>query len=105
MEIIIGTTTSTKKEAQAIAAACVHKRIAACAHIDEIDSIYAWEGEVHSKVEYRVSLKTIESAYPAVATVIEELHTYDEPAIFCTEITGGKRSYLQWIQDHSNGEG
>jgi periplasmic divalent cation tolerance protein len=103
MEIIIGTTAGSKKEARKIAASCMEQRIAACAHIDKVESSFIWEGEVHNDVEYRVNLKTTEAAYEAVAKTIQALHSYDEPAIFCTPITGGSESYLKWIQDNSSG--
>jgi periplasmic divalent cation tolerance protein len=101
MAIMVGTTVSSMDEAKQIAAACVKGGIAACAHIDEIKSMFFWDGEVKDGTEYRVFLKTVDASYAAISDVIENLHSYDEPAIFCIPITHGSGTYLQWIEDNS----
>lgn len=101
MAIMVGTTVDSNQEAQNIAAACVKSGIAACAHIDEIKSLFFWDGEVKDGVEYRVFLKTVDASYEAIADVINSHHSYDEPAIFCIPISRGSDTYLKWIEDNS----
>lgn len=102
MAIMIGTTTATRDEARSIAQRCVLDGFAACAHIDEIESVFLWNGETQSGTEFRVFLKTIEASFEAIAGIIRELHSYDEPAIFTIPITGGSSSYLSWIEAGSS---
>ncbi len=52
--IELSTTTATQEEAQQIAAALVHERLAACVQIDgPIESVYRWQGEVETAREWR----------------------------------------------------
>ena len=101
MNIVISTTTKTREEARKISSACVSKGIAACAHIQKLETFYYWDGGVHEGTEYRVDLKSTELSYNAVASEIRAHHNYIEPAIMYTHIAGGSSSYLQWIQDNS----
>lgn len=89
------------EEARVIAAACVKKGVAACAHIDKIQSMFFWDGEIRDETEYRLFLKTSDTSYDDVAATIIKHHSYDEPAIFCIPITHGSASYLKWIDDNS----
>ena len=102
MAIMVGTTVSSIEEARKIAAACVEAKLAACAHIDEINSMFFWDGKVQDEIEFRVFLKTTTSSYGPIEKVILAHHSYDEPAIFCIPITGGSTSYLKWIDDNSS---
>jgi len=101
MELEIRTTTKTREEAQTIAREAVSRRMCACAHIDEIESFYTWEGQMETGTEYRLTLKSTDAVFPRVADLIRELHSYDEPAIYCFSIDDGSRSYLKWIDDNS----
>lgn len=101
MAIMIGTTVASEAEAHKIAAACVGNGIAACAHIDEINSYFYWDDAVQVEAEYRIFLKTSDTSYDSVATEIRRHHSYDEPAIFCVPITKGSPSYLHWIEENS----
>ncbi|MCZ4291941.1 divalent-cation tolerance protein CutA [Hoeflea alexandrii] len=101
MATMVGTTVSSMEEARKIAAACVEAKLAACAHIDEINSMFFWDGKVQDEKEFRVFLKTTESSYDEIAKIILQHHSYEEPAIFCIPITHGSVTYLKWIDDNS----
>lgn len=99
--IIVITTCDNRAEADAIAAHCVREQLAACVHIDAIDSTYMWQGELRAEPEFRLVIKATAGAYNAIEQAIAMLHSYDEPAIACIPITGGSASYLQWIAENS----
>ncbi|GGB37638.1 cytochrome c biogenesis protein [Roseibium aquae] len=103
MAIAVCTTTGTREEARAIARACVEARLVACAHLDEIESCFFWDGAMQEEREVRVMLKTIEESYDAVVDMIQKHHSYEEPAIYAFKIDVGSASYLQWILDNSCG--
>jgi periplasmic divalent cation tolerance protein len=67
--------------ADAIGAAAVEARVAACAHVTPLRSIYRWEGRVERAEEYAVSLKTREDLADRVAALIRDRHPYDLPTI------------------------
>jgi len=103
MIISVCTTTETREEAKAIARACVEAGVVACAHLDEIESCFFWDGSVQEEREIRLMLKTTDESYDQVEQIIQTHHSYDEPAIYVLPIPNGSESYLQWVRDHSNG--
>ena len=103
MAIAICTTTSTREEAGAIAKACVEAGLAACVHIDTIESCFIWDGALCEETEYRLMIKASDAAYTAVEAQIAALHSYDEPAVYVLPITAGSQSYLGWIESQSKG--
>jgi periplasmic divalent cation tolerance protein len=96
--IAVVTTVGSKKEARAVAHALVDARLAACAQISKIDSIYAWKGKIESGKEYRVPLKTVEARYSAVERAIREMHSYELPAIHSFAFEHVSPAYADWIE-------
>lgn len=98
MTLAVCTTTESREEAQKIARACAEARLAACVHIDEIASIYVWQGDVQEGREFRLTMKTTAEAYPALETLIQQHHSYDLPAIYAFEVVRGSEDYLDWVR-------
>ncbi len=101
MALLVCTTTETRDEARAVAEACVTAHLAACAHIDEIESLYLWQGALEKGSEFRLTLKISDEAYDEVEAAIRKLHSYDEPAIYAVPVTRGSASYLKWVAENS----
>lgn len=97
MTLAVCTTTETREDAQKIARAAVEVRLAACVHVDEITSIYVWNGAVQEGREFRLTMKTTPAAYAALEALIRRLHPYDLPAIYAFEVATGSADYLAWI--------
>jgi periplasmic divalent cation tolerance protein len=95
--IAVVTTVSSRAEAQAIAHALVERRLAACAQISDIHSVYRWQGEVQSADECRVVIKTTRERYAQVERTIRELHSYELPAIHALGFDAIHAPYAQWI--------
>ena len=72
--IAVVTTVATRDDAQRLARALVERRLAACAQISAIDSVYHWKGVVQQEPEFRLLFKTTEERYPLVETTIRALH-------------------------------
>lgn len=98
MTLAVCTTTESREEAQKIARACVEARLAACVHIDEITSVYVWQGDVREGFEFRLTMKTTADAYPALEALIRQLHAYDLPAIYAFEVVRGSEDFLGWVR-------
>ena len=96
--IAVVTTVGSKKEARRLAHALVDARLAACAQISKIDSVYAWKGKIESGKEYRVLIKTVEAQYSAVERAIRELHSYELPAIHAFAFEHVSKAYGDWIE-------
>jgi periplasmic divalent cation tolerance protein len=98
MHSIVYTTTSSKEEARIIARRLVEEKLAACANIHEIDSVYSWEGNIEEEQEFALSVKTATSKVQQVTDRIKEMHSYELPAIITWKISGEKE-YLKWISE------
>ena len=96
--IIILTTVSSKKEAELIGSKLINKELAACVNIiPNIKSIYRWEGKINEDSEYLLIIKTVKRVEEDVFENICKLHSYDTPEMISIPITGGEKSYLNWL--------
>lgn len=96
--IIILTTVSSKKEAELIGSKLIDKELAACVNIiPNIKSIYYWEGKINKDSEYLLIIKTVKRAEEDIFENIRKLHSYDTPEMISIPITGGEKSYLNWL--------
>jgi periplasmic divalent cation tolerance protein len=102
--IAVYTTVRSLEEARKIAKTLVERKLVACAQISQIESFYAWEGEVQNDQEFRILLKTTAARYKAVETAIRDLHSYELPAIHAVAIENGYEPYAAWIEECSAGE-
>ena len=99
--IVVVTTVGSKEEAHRIAYELVERRLAACAHIEKIDSVYAWKGKIETGEEYRVLFKTVEARYDAVERAIRELHSYELPAIHAVDVSRISAPYAAWFEENA----
>ena len=101
--IAVVTAVAGKKEARAMARSLVESRLAACAQISRIESVYAWKGAIEHGKEYRVLFKTTEERYPAVENAIRDLHSYELPAIHAFAFEHVYPAYAAWIEENTGG--
>lgn len=102
--IAVMTTVGSRDEATRMARALVERKLAACAHISEIDSVYTWKGAVQAEKELRLLFKTTSDRYDAVAAAIRELHSYELPAIYAVAFERVDEAYGAWIEAGSQGQ-
>jgi len=100
----VETTVATLDDAQQLARALVEQRLAACAEVSAIESVYRWKGAVHNEPEYRVVFKTIEARYDEVEAAIRVLHRYELPAIHATSAGRVFAPYEAWVAEMSQPE-
>lgn len=98
--IAVVTTVASKKEARTLARALVEAKLAACAQISRIESIYPWKGAIEHGKEYRVLFKTLDEHYAAVERAIRELHSYELPAIHTFPMMHVSDAYAAWIEEN-----
>lgn len=96
--VVVLTTTDSEAAARELAAGAVEARLGACAQIvGPITSVFRWEGAVQTEQEWRVEIKTAADRVDTLTTHLSERHSYDEPEIIATPITGGSAGYLSWV--------
>jgi periplasmic divalent cation tolerance protein len=96
---VVVTTCGSQAEARTLARSLVEGRLAACAQIEEIRSLYVWKGEICDEPEWRVTLKTLISARPQLEAAIRAAHSYETPQILAFEATSALTAYRDWIAD------
>jgi periplasmic divalent cation tolerance protein len=87
----------------ALAHALVEARLAACAQIEAIDSVYRWQGAVHAEPEFRLLFKTVRERYAEVEAAIRARHPYALPAIHALPAAAAEPAYAAWVRDNASG--
>jgi periplasmic divalent cation tolerance protein len=96
--VVAFSTAGSPEEARRIATALIAEQLAACVNIvDNIHSVYQWQGEIHSSSESLLLIKTRANLIPAIDSRLRELHSYDIPELVAIPIVQGAQSYLDWL--------
>jgi periplasmic divalent cation tolerance protein len=96
--ILIYVTCVSKKEAKLIARNLIEDKLIACANIvDNIESIYSYNGEVYNDNETLLLLKTKHNLFEKVKSTILRLHSYDTPCIIMLDIKNANFDFADWI--------
>ncbi|MER7846596.1 divalent-cation tolerance protein CutA [Kitasatospora sp. NPDC096077] len=95
--IVVTTTHESEAKARELAAAVVRERLAACAQVYPVRSVYWWEGEVQDSAEWRIDLKTRADLAGRLADFIGAEHSYDTPEVIGVPVVTGSAAYLEWV--------
>ena len=88
----------SREEAERIAEALVHRRLAACVTlVPEVVSVFWWEGRVVRDREALLLEKTSRAKWQALMAAFREWQSYQVPEIIALPIEEGSASYLQWL--------
>jgi periplasmic divalent cation tolerance protein len=91
-------TVGSKAEAMAIGNELVSHRLAACVNIiDQMNSIYRWDGEIQIDSEVVMIAKTTSSNVPELVEIVKANHSSECPCIVSIPTTGGNPAFLNWI--------
>ena len=97
-------TAGNKEEAKKIGKALVADKLAACVNIlDNMNSIYMWEGKLQDDAEVVLIAKTTEACVPQLVEKVKSLHSYDCPCIVSLPVSGGHKPFLDWIGEEVKG--
>ena len=98
--VVAFVTTNTQKEASFLAQKLVEEKFAACVNIvNNIRSVYEWEGEIHDEQEHLLIIKSTKSKVDKIKGFIEKHHSYEVPEFVCIEVDDALPDYLQWARD------
>ncbi len=100
--VIIVSTYPNKKTVTKTANELVKKRLAACANISKISSIYSWKGKIENTSEFLVLFKTTQKNKNALKKAIKKTHPYDIPEIAEIDIISINQPYLKWLIESTN---
>ncbi len=100
MHVVIFITAANKKEAQMIAFALIKEKLAACVNIIEnLHSIFWWQGKVDSAKEALLIVKSRKALMNKLIKKVKSLHSYEVPEIIALPIISGDKKYLKWINE------
>ena len=100
---VVVSTFPTKKEAKKAAKKLLKERLAACAQISKIKSLYHWEGKIERSKEYQLKLKSRVDNFVEIEQELSAIHPYETPQIVMLPIVGANSSYLEWIDKELGG--
>ena len=100
--VIIVSTYPDKKTVTKTANELVKKRLAACANISKISSIYSWKGKIENTSEFLVLFKTTQKNKNALKKAIKKMDPYDIPEIAEISISSINQPYLKWLIESTN---
>jgi len=93
-------TAASMDEARKIGRELVTSRLAACVNIlDNMNSIYLWDGELREDMEVVMIAKTTGERVAQVVARVMALHSHDCPCIVSLPVSGGCRPFMDWIAD------
>lgn len=101
--LLILTTLPSREAAQALAREAVQRRLAACAQIQAIESIYHWQGEVCEDPEWRLLLKTTQGRQAELAALVADLHPYELPALLSLPVQWAEPALAAWVAESVKG--
>ena len=92
-------TNADEKLASALGHEAVEKKLAACANIFPIRSIFPWDDKMQSENEIVLILKTIPALKNALTQFIRARHTYEIPCIINWDVEVNDQ-YGEWIREN-----
>lgn len=96
--LLVLTNLPDRPSAEALAAALVEARLAACVNIlAPCRSVYRWQGAVEAADEIPLLIKTSVACYAALEAAIRAQHPYELPEVIALPITQGLPDYLAWV--------
>ena len=96
--VIVLTTTATKREAQKIVQYLLQQRLIACANIPgPVESRFWWKEKINKAKEFLVFMKSDERLCPKLSQTIKQLHSYEVPEILALPIAEGWPAYVEWL--------
>ncbi len=98
-------TAGSKSEAAKIGKELVTAGLAACVNIlDNMSSIYLWQGEIQEDTEVVMIAKTTEDCLSQLIEKVESMHSYDCPCIVSLPVLGGHQPFLDWVAEEVKSE-
>ncbi|MFX0057295.1 MAG: divalent-cation tolerance protein CutA [Candidatus Hodarchaeota archaeon] len=91
------------EEGKKIAKYLIENRLAACVNIiQNIFSIYRWQGRIEEDNEHLLIIKSTEKKSEVIINKINEIHSYETPECIGIKIEKGSEKYLNWIHSIVN---
>ncbi len=99
--LVVLVTAGSEVEAQHIADQLVERKLAACANLTPVTSVFRWKGRIQHEGEVLLIIKTRSELFDQLQDAVKTLHSYDVPEIIALPIFAGSTEYLKWLGDET----
>ena len=90
-------TAPDRRTARSIARAVVERRLAACANLWPVESLYRWHGKREETNEFVIVFKTRASILPKLIREVRRIHPSQVPCIVSYPMGPARAEYLDGI--------
>lgn len=98
--IIVFSTIEHYISAHQISKILITEKLAACCSIvQNVSSVFEWEGKVDERQENLLIIKTTKEKFEPLKNRLKELHPDSVPEIISIAIQNGLPEYLNWIKE------
>jgi periplasmic divalent cation tolerance protein len=99
---VVWTTVPSMEKANEIAHSVVSARLAACVNIvPGVQSVYRFEGRVHSEAEVQLFIKTTQHRLGALFAWLEQAHPYKVPELLAVPVHRASLPYGRWLREET----
>ena len=97
--------TIPEKDAKPLAKNLLEQKVCACVSIlNGAKSYFWWEGKIDEADESLLIIKSKESLFPKLQTLIKNNHPYSTPEIISFNVDNISREYLSWLNAEANAD-
>lgn len=96
--LIVQTTVASEAQAQHMAQLAIHQGLAACVHIEPIQSLYRWQGQIEHDAEWRLGFKTLPHLATPLVAALRAVHPYELPAFYAVPAAPLTPEWSQWVK-------
>jgi periplasmic divalent cation tolerance protein len=96
--VFLYSTFPDEASAKRVAEALVTARLAACANLWPMTSVYEWQGKLETSPEVAAFIKTRRALVDEAIAAVRPLHPYTLPCFLILPIEGGNEDYLAWAR-------
>ena len=90
--------------ARGIARAVLSQRLAACANLAPIESLYWWKGQIEESPEGLLIFKTRRELVGRLTAAVKAIHPCEIPCVVTYPMEEGFRPYLAWLDGETGGQ-
>ncbi|HWM51400.1 MAG TPA: divalent-cation tolerance protein CutA [Thermoplasmata archaeon] len=94
-------TAPDRSTARRIARAIIERRLAACANLWPVESIYRWQGKREETNEFVIVFKTRRSLLEKVIAEVRRIHPYEVPCIVSYPMGPALGAFADWIDSET----
>jgi len=96
--VLLYITAASREEAISLSRELLSQRLAACTNIIEnVTSMYHWQGQIEHTPEVVVIAKTLASQVEGVIVQVKKQSSYSTPCVLTIPVTGGSPDYITWL--------